>query len=258
MQFGFFNHRFSSYSAAVRFPATKVCSTISASNSTQQASSCACDRRAEENNKLHNGKPELMSSIVPPCCGCFPGQLHSVDIMGQKYPQMGYNPLCVWVCVCVFMRAHTEFQVCLASHHLIWNTETCDSPTRFPKWVWRSAGKLSQGQQWLMERMADHWGVWCSAGIVCYCVIVTSRDVKVGLFECFHKESPSSLCAGLSHFVDNHAPIVKCIFTYTQCHMPDNMEANLTVLARSHHFSPTQKSNKQSHAAGQILKIVHL
>lgn len=141
MQFGFFNHRFSSYSAAVRFPATKVCSTISASNSTQQASSCACDRRAEENNKLHNGKPELMSSIVPPCCGCFLGQLHSVDIMGQKYRRWDI------ILLCVFMRAHAEFQVCLASHHLIWNTETCDGPIRFPKCVWRSAGKLSQGQR---------------------------------------------------------------------------------------------------------------
>lgn len=41
MQFGVFNHHFSSYNAAVRFPATKVCSAISASNSAQQASSCA-------------------------------------------------------------------------------------------------------------------------------------------------------------------------------------------------------------------------
>ncbi|TNN62125.1 hypothetical protein EYF80_027615 [Liparis tanakae] len=44
-------------------------------------------------------------------------------------------------------------------------------------------------------------------------------------------------------FVDNHAPIVTCTFTYTQGHVPDDTEANLTVLA------PTQKSNKQSHAA---------
>lgn len=48
-----------------------------------------------------------------------------------------------------------------------------------------------------MELMADHWGVWCSAGIVCYCVIVTLRDVKVGLFKCLHKESPYSLRAHL-------------------------------------------------------------
>ena len=61
-----------------------------------------------------------------------------------------------------------------------------------------------------MELMADHWGVWCSAGIVCYCVIVALRDVKVRLFKCFHKESPYS--PPISHFVDNHAPIVKCIF----------------------------------------------
>lgn len=56
----------------------------------------------EENNKFHNGKPELMSSIVPPCCGCTLGQLHSVDIMGEKYPQMGYNPSALLFCaVCV-------------------------------------------------------------------------------------------------------------------------------------------------------------
>lgn len=36
--------------------------------------------------------------------------------------------------------------------------------------------------------------------------------------------------------------------------MSDNMEANLVILTS--HFSPTQKSNKQSHAVGQILKIV--
>lgn len=42
--------------------------------------------RGEENNRLHNGKPELMSSIVPPCCGCIPGQLHSVGTVGLEYP----------------------------------------------------------------------------------------------------------------------------------------------------------------------------
>ncbi|KAL7404894.1 hypothetical protein ABVT39_020638 [Epinephelus coioides] len=86
-----------------------------------------------------------------------------------------------------------------------------------------------------MELMADHWGVWCSAGIVCYCVIVALRDVKVRLFKCFHKGSPLlTALACTSHFVDNHAPIVKCIFTYTQGHMPDNTEANLTVFGSLH------------------------
>lgn len=85
-----------------------------------------------------------------------------------------------------------------------------------------------------MELLADHWGVWCSAGKVCYCVIVTLRDVKAGLSKCSHKESSLlSALACTSHFMDNHAPIVKRIFAHTQCHMPDNMDANLTVLARA-------------------------
>lgn len=85
-----------------------------------------------------------------------------------------------------------------------------------------------------MELLADHWGVWCSAGKVCYCVIVTLRDVKAGLSKCSHKESSLLFAlACTSHFMDNHAPIVKRIFAHTQCHMPDNMDANLTVLARA-------------------------
>lgn len=85
-----------------------------------------------------------------------------------------------------------------------------------------------------MDLMAGHWGVWCSAGMVCYCVIVTLRDVRVRLFKYFHKESPFlSGPASTSHLVGNHAPIVKCIFTYTKCHMSDDMEANLSTAAHS-------------------------
>lgn len=85
-----------------------------------------------------------------------------------------------------------------------------------------------------MELMAGHWGVWCSAGMACYCVIVTLRDVRVRLFKYFHKESPFlSWLASTSHLVGNRAPIVKCIFTYTECHMPDDMEANLSIVAHS-------------------------
>lgn len=81
-----------------------------------------------------------------------------------------------------------------------------------------------------MELMGDHWGGWCSAGILCYCVILTRSDVMVRLFKYLHKESTIlSATAGASHFVRNHAPIVKSIFIQNQCHVPDEMEANLTV-----------------------------
>lgn len=175
-----------------------------------------------------------MSSIVPPCCGCFLGQLRSVDIMGQKPPQMAL--LC--------MRAHARFQVCLALYRHTWNTETSDSPSRFLKWVWRSAGKLSQGQRWVMELLADHWGVWCNAGKVCYCVIITLRDVKVGLFKCSHKES-SLLCAlaCTSHFMDSRAPIARRVSAHTRCHMPGNMG---------------EKKKKKTHCFSSLCILVQL
>lgn len=236
MQFGFFNHRFSCYSAAVRFPATKVCSAISASNSTQQASSCACDRRRR---KQQGSQWKTWANVFdrPSLLWLFSrGNYILQTFWDRNSHRWDINPpALLFRGVCVFMQAHAEVQVCLALRHLMWRTGTCDSPIRFPKWVWRSTGKLSQGQRWVTGLKADHWGVWCSAGILCYCVIVTLRDVKVGAyFKCLHKESPLlSVLACTSHFVDNHAPIVKCIFTYTQCHMPDNMEANLAALAPS-------------------------
>lgn len=126
-------------------------------------------------------------------------------------------------------------------------------PLRFSKWVWRSAGNLLQGQWWVMELMADHWGVWCNAGILCYCVIVTLRDVRVKVFKYFHKESPIlSTPACTSHFVGNHAPIVKCIFTYTRCHMPDNMEVNLTVVARSTSQFSAEVKQAKPHSGSDI------
>lgn len=101
--------------------------------------------------------------------------------------------------------------------------------------------------------MAARWGARCGAGIVCYCVIVTLRDVKVELFKCFHKESPilpALVCT--SHFVDSHAPIVKCIFTCTQCHMPDNTEANLTILAHSTFQSSAEVKQAKPHSRSDI------
>lgn len=106
-----------------------------------------------------------------------------------------------------------------------------------------------------MELMADRWGVWCSAGIVCYRVIVTLREVKVGLFKCSHKESPlPSALACTSHFMDNHAPIVKCIFTRTQCHMPDNTEANLTVFLARSAFQPDAEVKQAEPRSGSDIE----
>ncbi len=146
MQFGFFNHRFSSYSVAVWFPATKVCSAISASNSTQQASSCSCDRRRR---KQQASRRKTWANVLdrPTLLWLFSGAITFWGHYGAE--MMGYNAsalLFCGVCVCV-----SEFQVCLVLHHLTWNTKTWDSPIRFPKWVWRSAGKLSQGQRWVMQ-----------------------------------------------------------------------------------------------------------
>lgn len=45
--------------------------------------------------------------------------------------------------MCVFMEAHTELQVCLALQRFKWDTETCDSPLRFPKWVLEEHWKVT-------------------------------------------------------------------------------------------------------------------
>lgn len=114
----------------------------------------------------------------------FSGAITFFRHYGGEIPTDGRQPLSS-VVLCsmrMFMQAHAEFQVCLVLYQLIWSTKTCDSPLRFSKWVWSSVGKLLQGQRWVMELMADQWGVWCSAGIVCYCVIVTLKDVKVRIF----------------------------------------------------------------------------
>lgn len=104
-----------------------------------------------------------------------------------------------------------------------------------------------------MDLMAGHWGVWCSAGMVCYCVIVTLRDVRVRLFKYFHKESPFlSGPASTSHLVGNHVPIVKCIFTYTKCHMSDDMEANLSVAAHSKFQSSAEVKQAKPHSRSDI------
>lgn len=76
-----------------------------------------------------------------------------------------------------------------------------------------------------MELLEDRWGVWRSAGKVCYCVIVTLTDVKVDLSKRSGKESPLlSACTG--HFLDGHIPMEGHIFAHTKRHITDNMDAS--------------------------------
>lgn len=117
-------------------------------------------------------------------------------------------------------------------------------PQDFPKWVWMRAGKLLQGQRWVMELKADHWGVWCSAGILCYCVIVTLRDVKVGPLKCSHKGSPllpAPACT--SHFVDNHAP-TKSVFSHKPRTICLTTQRLTSAFWLKPPFSPTSQTSK--------------
>lgn len=73
-----------------------------------------------ENNRLHNGKPELMSSIVSPCCGCFLGAITFCGRYGAETPSDGIQSSQLWCCAkrsCVCVRA--EFQVCLALRRIL-------------------------------------------------------------------------------------------------------------------------------------------
>lgn len=114
MQFGFFNHRFSSYSAAVRFPATKVCSAISASNSTQQASSCACDQMRR---KQQASQWKTWANVLdrPTLLWLFSGAITFFRRYGREMPADGIKSLGsialrrASVCVC-FCRLTQNFR----------------------------------------------------------------------------------------------------------------------------------------------------
>ena len=95
--------------------------------------------------------------------------------------------------------------------------------------------------------------------IVCYRVIVTLRDVKAAAFKLPAQRIPYSLCAGLHESLCGQPRTYSKVYFYTcrsaMCLTTWRLTSQFWPAA---HFSPTQKSNKQSHAAGRILKTVHL
>lgn len=94
--------------------------------------------RAEENNKLHNGKPELMF-LNQPTLLCF--WWRSRGVGKGKFLWLRHDPFAVLFCA-VFVCSYrlTMFTGVFISGHMQCGTAY---PLRFLKWVWRSSAARS-------------------------------------------------------------------------------------------------------------------